>query len=65
MPKKKLSPIDLERVFLGLMSRLMLRLNGDADHDDEMVRDFCCRLDLPYRDIRAITYIHPASGGLN
>ena len=46
MPKKKLSPIDLERVFLGLMSRLMLRLNGDADHDDEMVRDFCCRLDL-------------------
>jgi hypothetical protein len=26
MPKKKLSPIDLERVFLGLMSRLMLRL---------------------------------------
>jgi len=39
------------------MSRLMLRLNRDADHDDEMVRDFCCRLDLPYSDIRAIVAV--------
>jgi hypothetical protein len=43
----------------------MLRLNGDPDHDNELVQDFCCKLDLPYRDIRAITYVHPASGSLN
>jgi hypothetical protein len=62
---KQLGPADLERLFVALLSRLMVRLNGDPDHDDELVRNFCCKLDLPYRDIRELTYVHPPSGGLN
>jgi hypothetical protein len=58
-------PPDIPVIVAGLMVRMMARLNGDPNHDDEIVRDFCCKLGLPYRDIRAVTYVHPPSGGLN
>jgi hypothetical protein len=66
MPRtKQLGPADMEHILLALLSRLMVRLTGDPDHDDELVRDFCCKLGFPYSDIRALTFVHPASGALN
>jgi hypothetical protein len=67
MPKRKpiSSPLDTERLLLGLLSRLLIRLTGDPDHDDEIVRDFCRKLDLSYRDIRVMTYVHPSTAALN
>lgn len=62
---KQLSPVDIQRILAGLMVRLMARLNGDPDHDDAEVRQFCQKLGLPYTDIRRITFVHPSTGAIN
>jgi hypothetical protein len=60
-----MTPEDIERLLLALLSRLMVNLTGDRDHDDQIVQEFCCKLGLPYRDIRVMTFVHPPTAALN